>query len=118
MRAPDVCARTGATYRQLDYWAHRGYASPSLQTANGSGTQREYSREDVAFIGRLVAGLHAGLTMQAALTVAHGESNTGRWSRRTWASGVVHEATRQPCGLGWPGDPDVWLSDRVKVSVT
>ena len=44
----EVCRRTGATYRQLDYWDRSGLLSPSLAPARGSGTQRRYSEADVA----------------------------------------------------------------------
>lgn len=43
----EVCRRTGATYRQLDYWDRTGLLSPSLAPARGSGTQRRYSEADV-----------------------------------------------------------------------
>lgn len=35
--------------RQLDYWARRGVAVPTVP-ANGSGTQRRYSEEDLAVV--------------------------------------------------------------------
>jgi DNA-binding transcriptional MerR regulator len=101
VRTPDVSRLTGATYRQLDYWARQGYIRPSLGAAAGSGTQREYSRADVAAVARIKVCLDAGLTVTAAVRVARGESGT---RRRT--------------GLGWPGERDVWLSDRVRVSMT
>jgi len=101
MRSPAVVAAVpGLTYRMLDYWTRQGYISPSLQAAAGSGTQREYSPADVAVVARIMAGLEAGLSLAAAVRVARGESVPGR---RT--------------GLGWPGEADVWLSDRVRVSV-
>ncbi|HSO51072.1 MAG TPA: MerR family transcriptional regulator, partial [Acidimicrobiia bacterium] len=39
-RAPQVCKLVGITYRQLDYWARTNLIKPSLQQANGSGSQR------------------------------------------------------------------------------
>lgn len=101
MRTPDVSRLTGATYRQLDYWDRQGYVTPSLRAAAGSGAQREYSPADIAAVARIMACLDAGLPIAAAVRVARGESDT---RRRT--------------GLGWPGEQDVWLSDRVRVSVT
>lgn len=95
-----VWAVPGLTYRMLDYWTRQGYVTPSLRTAAGCGTQREYSAADVAVIARIVAGVDAGLSLNAAVRVARGESDA---RRRT--------------GLGWPGERDVWLSDRVRVSV-
>lgn len=46
-RAPQVCKLVGITYRQLDYWARTGLIVPSLQQAQGSGSQRLYSFTDV-----------------------------------------------------------------------
>ncbi|MET0830789.1 MAG: MerR family transcriptional regulator, partial [Acidimicrobiia bacterium] len=42
-RAPQVCAAVGISYRQLDYWARTGLIRPSIQGAQGSGSQRLYS---------------------------------------------------------------------------
>ncbi len=38
---------TGFSVRQLDYWARYGIFTPELQQANGSGTRKRYSLEDV-----------------------------------------------------------------------
>ena len=46
-RAPQVCKIVGITYRQLDYWARTDLIVPSLQTAQGSGSQRVYSFQDI-----------------------------------------------------------------------
>lgn len=47
-RGPEVCALTGITYRQLDYWTRSGLIVPSVSRAHGSGTQNRYSKRDVA----------------------------------------------------------------------
>jgi DNA-binding transcriptional MerR regulator len=46
-RAPQVCNLVGISYRQLDYWARTDLLKPSLQSAQGSGSQRLYSFADV-----------------------------------------------------------------------
>jgi len=38
----------GVTYRRLDYWDRLGILKPSLQEADGTGTVRLYSEEDLA----------------------------------------------------------------------
>lgn len=56
--ASEVCRRAGVTYRQLDYWARRGFIP---DTGKGSGVPRQFTEADVDYIttfGRLVkAGL-------------------------------------------------------------
>lgn len=66
---PMVQELTGASFRQLDWWARRGVLVPSIADANGSGTQRRYSDDDVRAVrvvralaelgakGRLLAGV-------------------------------------------------------------
>ena len=46
-RSPQVCRMVGVTYRQIDYWARVGVVEPS-RPARGSGSQRLYSKHDVA----------------------------------------------------------------------
>ena len=46
-RAPEVCRLAGITYRQLDYWARTGGLTPSIRGADGPGTARLYSSDDV-----------------------------------------------------------------------
>ena len=46
-RGPQACKIVGITYRQLDYWTRTGLVTPSLQAAQGSGTQRLYSFNDL-----------------------------------------------------------------------
>lgn len=43
-KVPSLLQRTGATYRQLNYWASQGWI-PSLETSPGSGRPRNYSPE-------------------------------------------------------------------------
>lgn len=42
-----VAVLSGATYRQLDYWATNDVLVPSLDAAGGNGSRRVYSEADV-----------------------------------------------------------------------
>ena len=62
-RSPQVCKLVGITYRQLDYWARKGLLEPSLQAAEGSGTQRLYSFTDVVALRVIKRLLDTGLSL-------------------------------------------------------
>lgn len=47
---PEVCALTGITFRQADYWARTNLVRPSIAEAEGSGRHRVYSATDVAVL--------------------------------------------------------------------
>jgi len=63
-RAPDVCRLVGISYRQLDYWARTDLLKPSLQDAQGSGSQREYSFTDVVQLRVVKRLLDAGMSLK------------------------------------------------------
>jgi DNA-binding transcriptional MerR regulator len=63
-RAPQVCKIVGITYRQLDYWARTGLLTPSIQTAQGSGSQRLYSFSDVVQLRVIKRLLDAGMSLK------------------------------------------------------
>ena len=63
-RAPQVCALVGITYRQLDYWARTDLLKPSIQGANGSGSQRRYSFTDVVQLKVVKRLLDAGMSLK------------------------------------------------------
>ena len=63
-RAPDVAKLVGISYRQLDYWARTGLVTPSLKDAGGSGTQREYSFQDVVLLKAIKNLLDTGVNLQ------------------------------------------------------
>ena len=44
---------TGATYRQLDYWARTGVVTPSISAAAGYGSRRRWSDRDVVAVARV-----------------------------------------------------------------
>lgn len=63
-RAPQVCRIVGITYRQLDYWARTGLMVPSLQKAQGSGSQRLYSFDDLVQLKVIKRLIDAGMDVK------------------------------------------------------
>ena len=63
-RGPAVCRLVGITYRQLDYWARTGLAVPSVRRAEGSGSQRVYSFEDVVRLRVIKRLLDTGIGLE------------------------------------------------------
>lgn len=59
-----MCSLVGITYRQLDYWARTGLIKPSLQAAQGSGTQRRYSFTDIVQLKVVKRLLDAGMSLK------------------------------------------------------
>jgi len=62
-RAPQVCKIVGITYRQLDYWARTKLLTPSIRSAQGSGSQRLYSFGDVVQLRVVKRLLDAGMSL-------------------------------------------------------
>lgn len=63
-RGPAVTDIVGITYRQLDYWARTGLVSPSIRKAEGSGSQRLYSFEDIVRLRVVKRLLDTGVTLE------------------------------------------------------
>ena len=63
-RGPQVCKIVGITYRQLDYWARTDLVRPSVMDANGSGTQRLYSFQDLVTLRVIKSLLDTGIALQ------------------------------------------------------
>ncbi len=63
-RAPEVAKLVGISYRQLDYWARTELVTPSVQDAGGSGTQREYSFQDIVLLKAIKNLLDTGVNLQ------------------------------------------------------
>ena len=63
-RAPQVCKLVDITYRQLDYWARTGLITPSIQSAQGSGSQRRYSFSDIVQLKVVKRLLDAGMSLK------------------------------------------------------
>ncbi len=65
-RGPQVCQIVGITYRQLDYWARTNLLTPSLIEAQGSGTTRLYSYDDLLSLKVIKQLLDAGVQLRSA----------------------------------------------------
>ncbi|MDQ6949729.1 MAG: MerR family transcriptional regulator [Actinomycetota bacterium] len=65
-RGPQVCSIVGITYRQLDYWARTDLIRPSIADARGSGTQRQYSYQDLVELKVIKSLLDAGMALKKA----------------------------------------------------
>lgn len=63
-RVPEVCKIVGISYRQLDYWARTGLVRPSIKDAQGSGTQRQYSFQDLVALKVIKSLLDTGVSLQ------------------------------------------------------
>jgi DNA-binding transcriptional MerR regulator len=63
-RGPAVCRVVGITYRQLDYWATTGLVEPGVRDAEGSGSQRLYSFEDIVTLKVIKRLLDVGVSLQ------------------------------------------------------
>ena len=63
-RGRAVCKIVGITYRQLDYWARTGLVNPSVRQAEGSGTQRLYSFDDVVQLRVVKRLVDTGVSLQ------------------------------------------------------
>jgi DNA-binding transcriptional MerR regulator len=63
-RGPQTCKIVGITYRQLDYWTRTGLVIPSVQDAQGSGTQRLYSFNDLLQLKVIKSLTDAGASLQ------------------------------------------------------
>lgn len=63
-RGPAVCKIVSISYRQLDYWTTTGLVTPSVRNAEGSGSQRLYSFEDIVALKVIKSLLDAGVSLQ------------------------------------------------------
>jgi len=62
--AAEARAITGATQRQLDYWANRGVVPASLTPKHGKGHERRYSYSDLVRLWVVVRLRQAGVSLQ------------------------------------------------------
>ncbi|TMK83093.1 MAG: MerR family transcriptional regulator [Actinobacteria bacterium] len=62
-RGPTVCRTVGISYRQLDYWARTELVTPSVRDADGSGSQRMYSFNDVVQLRVIKKLIDAGVSL-------------------------------------------------------
>jgi DNA-binding transcriptional MerR regulator len=71
MNTAVVMERTGASYRQLDYWIKQGWLHPVGGV--GSGNPRDWSEAEVDVAARMVVMVAAGLSPEIAAKVARTE---------------------------------------------
>jgi DNA-binding transcriptional MerR regulator len=77
-RGPAVSEIVGISYRQLDYWARTGLAVPSVRRAEGSGSQRVYSFEDVVRLRVIKRLLDTGIGLERIRTALDELAARGR----------------------------------------
>ena len=77
-RGPTVCKIVGITYRQLDYWARTDLVSPSVQQAEGSGTQRLYSFDDIVQLRVVKRLVDTGVSLQKVRVAVEELQRRGR----------------------------------------
>ena len=63
-RGPKVCKLVGITYRQLDYWTTTGLVRASVRDADGSGSQRLYSFDDIVQLRVVKRLLDTGVNLK------------------------------------------------------
>jgi DNA-binding transcriptional MerR regulator len=74
-RGTVACSAAGISYRQLDYWARTGLATPSIRAASGSGSARLYSFGDILLLQVVRRLLDTGVSLaniRAAVTHLRG----------------------------------------------
>lgn len=67
---PQVCAVTGATYRQLDHWARTGRVHPINGDDPGQGFSRLWAEPEITVIRYTIQLLTFGLDLDHAITYA------------------------------------------------
>lgn len=90
---PQLCALTGITYRNVDYWDRMNILKPSGMSAAGSGSQRRYLVADVRCASVLKALIDAGMGVSdAARVLPFVRDNEGcRWAFVGRNAGVCAE---------------------------
>ena len=85
---PQATKIVGITYRQLDYWTRTGLVSPSIKAAEGSGTQRVYSFNDLLQLKVVKELIDAGASLQKVRqSIDYVRDNIeGDWSKVTIAT--------------------------------
>jgi hypothetical protein len=59
--AKEAADAAGITYRQLDYWARRGWVTPSVEAGLGRAGRRLYSPEDVVLLSAVARFAEGGV---------------------------------------------------------
>jgi DNA-binding transcriptional MerR regulator len=77
-RAPVAARLAGISYRQLDHWTTKQIVTPSVQDADGSGSQRLYGFDDIVRL-RMVKRLRdAGVSLQKITKVLDALADRGQ----------------------------------------
>jgi DNA-binding transcriptional MerR regulator len=67
-RAPysstELARLAGVSFRQIDYWTRSGLIEPSIRDAQGSGTYRRYSEDDLLRCRVIRTLLDCGFSLQ------------------------------------------------------
>ena len=63
-RGPHVAGLVGITYRQLDYWTKTGLVRPDVRDAQGSGSQRLYSFDNIVELKAIKRLIDSGVSLQ------------------------------------------------------
>ncbi len=63
-RGQIAATAAGISYRQLDYWARTGLVEPTVQSAQGSGSQRLYGFRDILVLKLVKRLLDTGISLQ------------------------------------------------------
>ncbi len=63
-KSNEVCKITGLTYKQLDYYDRTKFLSPSINQAEGYGSKRLYSFNDLLNLKVIKKLLDVGITLQ------------------------------------------------------
>lgn len=69
--ADTVRRLTGITYRQLDYWDTTGLVRPSIRGAQGKGSRRVYSFQDVVEVRVVSRMLASGVSLPTVRKAVH-----------------------------------------------
>lgn len=102
-----VCAATGLTYRQLDYWVRCGAIEPAVSRASGSGSVRRWAPEQLRQL-RFAAVL---TTHGAELaTVRPALIASARIAEQAWDTRVLVTIDGRICTL-LGADADGWVVD-------
>lgn len=104
MHSTHTTARvTGASYRQLDYWARSTAARPTRQ-ARGSGSKRGYTTEEVRAVRALVVLARLGAERPVLSAVfTHLVADPTLWEHPVVVTpdGDLHLLTATTLGSGW-----------------
>ncbi|MBM7788875.1 hypothetical protein [Tenggerimyces flavus] len=66
----DVVEAAGITYRQLDYWCRKGWLAPTIRRGGGSGIDRDFHADELAFAVRMGLLVRAGFPPDVAFLIA------------------------------------------------